>query len=435
MTTDQAELEEFNSGADWEMQKFSSLMESMRNGLYKKKEFYGEGNQIVKMGELFDSEFITNQEGMDRLELSEKEIDKHGLKKGDLLFARRSYVREGSGKCSIVDDLSEPLVPESSIIRARPDSSLVVPEFVYYFFKSDIGRNEIMKIVRQTSVSGIAQSDLKEVEVPVPPKQTQQVIVEYLSTIDKKIRVNEQINSLLEQIVKEIFQNWFVDFGRYSEFKEEDGEEIPTEFQVSKLTDITEIVLGGTPDSDEDSYWDGDIIWAKAKDVSNEQEAFISETEKNITEKGLEESSTEVAPKNSTIITARGTVGELAMPAFDMAINQSCYSLVAERKEDRYFVYFLMNAILNNLMSRTHGTVFDTITKRTLNEQSVILPPEKDRTEFHNQVEPLMEQIKENQRENRNLKDLRDTLLPKLMAGEVRVNDISLDDLEVSSEV
>jgi len=165
------------------------------------------------------------------------------------------------------------------------------------------------------------------------------------------------------------------------------------------------------------------------------QEAFISETEKNITEKGLEESSTEIAPKNSTIITARGTVGELAMPAFDMAINQSCYSLVAESEEDRYFIYFLMDAILNNLMSRTHGTVFDTITKRTLNEQDVVLPPMVDREEFHYQVQPLMEQIKENQRENRNLEKLRDTLLPKLMSSEIRVNDINLEDLEVSSEV
>lgn len=438
MTTDKAELEEFDERADppnWGEEKFVDLMESMRNGLYKKKDFYGEGNQIVKMGELFASEFITNQEGMDRLELTDKELKKHGLARGDLLFARRSYVREGSGKCSIVSDLEEPLVPESSIIRARPNENLVVPEFVYYYFKSEIGRNEILKIVRQTAVSGIAQSDLKEVNVPIPPKKSQEVIVEYLKSLDDKIRVNSRINQLLEEIAKELFRYRFVDFEPYQEFKETSNGEIPEGFDVSGLTDIAEIVLGGTPDSDEEAYWGGDIVWAKAKDVSNEPEAFISSTEKNITKKGLEESSTEIAPKHSTVITARGTVGELAMPSFDMAINQSCYSLVSLREEDRYFVYFLMDAILNNLMSRTHGTVFDTITKRTLNEQDVILPSESERDKFYVKVKPLMEKIQENQRENQTLERIRDTLLPKLMSGEVRVNDINVEDLEVITEV
>jgi len=350
---------------------------------------------------------------------------------GDIVLTREAPV----GRVGIVPEGKQVCLGQRTVL-IRPDTEILDNQFLRYLLLTDDVQNRFEALSSGSTVDHLNLSDLRSYELPdLPTIEDQKKIGRILSNFDEKIKTNQRINEKLEQIAKAIFEHWFVDFEPYESFKDSERGRIPEKFEVTGLTEIANVVLGGTPDSNEESYWDGEIVWAKAKDVSNEQEAFISETEKNITEKGLEESSTEIAPKNSTIITARGTVGELAMPAFDMAINQSCYSLVAEFEEDRYFIYFLMDAILNNLMSRTHGTVFDTITKRTLNEQDVVLPPEEDREKFYDQVRPLMEQIKENQRENKNLEKLRDALLPKLMSGEVRVNDISLDDLEVDSEV
>lgn len=350
---------------------------------------------------------------------------------GDIVLTREAPV----GRVGIVPEGREICLGQRTVL-IRPNPEILDNQFLRYLLLTDDVQNQFKALSSGSTVDHLNLSDLRSFELSdLPTLENQEKIGTILRYFDDKLSTNREINDLLEKIAQSFFEYWFVDFEPYDSFKNSERGQIPREFEVAGLTDIADVVLGGTPDSNEDSYWDGEIFWAKAKDVSNEREAFISETEKNITKKGLDESSTEIAPKHSTIITARGTVGELAMPAFDMAINQSCYSLVSEREEDRYFIYFLMDAILNNLMSRTHGTVFDTITKRTLNEQNIVLPPQSEREKFNSKIKPLMEQIQENQRENRNLETLRDTLLPKLMSGEVRVNDINLEDLEVSSEV
>lgn len=349
--------------------------------------------------------------------------------KGDVVITTEAPV----GEVGIIRT-DEKFLTAQRLITMRVGEGLD-PRYLKFCLQYERTQKQLESYSSGTTVSSFNQTDLRNTVIPIPPISEQIVIGRILDNFERKIILNQQINQNLEKLAQTIFQEWFVDFGPYDKFKDSERGPIPENFKVSSLTDIADVVLGGTPNSSEDSYWGGEIVWAKAKDVSNEEEAFISSTEKNITQQGLEESSTEIAPENSTIITARGTVGELAMPAFDMAINQSCYSLVSERDKDRYFVYFLMDAILNNLMSRTHGTVFDTITKSTLNEQDVVLPPESDREQFYTQVRPLMEQIKENQRENKNLEKLREAMLPELVSGEVRVDDIRLDDLDIGNEV
>jgi type I restriction enzyme S subunit len=337
------------------------------------------------------------------------------------------------GSLGLSAQLGEPMTFNQSCYGLEADNSKLLDDFLYYVWQYRF--NQIQSVSHGTVFDTITMDSFKDIDIPLPPLETQKRICNVLTAIDDKIEINNEINETIEDMAQAMFKSWFVDFRPFDDFKTSKVGEIPEGFTISNLTDVTDIVLGGTPDSDEDSYWDGDIVWAKTKDVSNEEEAFISSTEENITKEGLEESSTEIAPEDSTIITARGTVGELAMPTFDMAINQSCYSLVAERDTDHYFVYCLMNDILNNLTSRTHGTVFDTITKRTLNEQEIVLPPAEQRKKFDQRVDPLMEKIKKNQSETEYLKELRDALLPKLMSGEIRVNDIELDELEVDSEV
>lgn len=329
--------------------------------------------------------------------------------------------------------LGEPMTFNQTCYGLKADNSELLDEFLYYAWQYRF--NQIQSVSHGTVFDTITMDSFKDIDIPLPPLETQKRICNVLTAIDDKIEINNEINETIEDMAQAIFKSWFADFRLFDDFKTSKLGEIPEGFTISNLTDVTDIVLGGTPDSDEDSYWDGDIVWAKTKDVSNEEEAFISSTEENITKEGLEESSTEIAPEDSTIITARGTVGELAMPTFDMAINQSCYSLVAERDTDDYFIYCLMNDILNNLTSRTHGTVFDTITKRTLNEQEIVLPPAEQREKFDQRVDPLMEEIKKNQSETGYLEELRDTLLPKLMSGEIRVNDIELDESDDDSEV
>ena len=151
------------------------LSEPVRNGIYKKKEFHGQGAKIVNMGEIFAHPRLRAID-MRRVVINEKEKARATLQEGDLLFARRSLVAEGAGKCSIVMNVDEATTFESSIIRARIDAKKHEPLFFYYFFQSPLGRETMRTILRQVAVSGITGSDLVDLRVPTPRLHEQREI-------------------------------------------------------------------------------------------------------------------------------------------------------------------------------------------------------------------------------------------------------------------
>jgi type I restriction enzyme S subunit len=152
----------------WKVRAFSELLaEPVRNGVYRPKEFHGEGLPIVNMGELFAYDFISDQ-NTKLITLTGNELSRYTLEDGDILFARRSLVLEGSGKCTLVVRPSRRTTFESSIIRARPNKKLVLPRFLFHLFKSPLGRAIVASIASRTAVSGIRSSDLSQLALPVP---------------------------------------------------------------------------------------------------------------------------------------------------------------------------------------------------------------------------------------------------------------------------
>ena len=141
-----------------------------------------------------------------------------------------------------------------------------------------------------------------------------------------------------------------------------------------KLSEIMEIIGGGTPKTSNPNYWNGDIPWLSVKDFGNGYK-YVYKTEKNITELGLANSSTKLLQRGDIIISARGTVGEIAMIPYSMAFNQSCYGLRARKQivEDN-FLYYLIKNCVRIFKKNTHGSVFDTITKDTFESIQVDIP-------------------------------------------------------------
>ena len=188
------------------------LVEPVRNGVYKKKEFHGTGVKIVNMGELFANPRLRDVE-MRKVQLSDSEQQRFDVQVGDLLFARRSLVAEGAGKCCVVLEVNDPTGFESSIIRGRPDQTKADSLFLYYYFNSPEGLHALDTIRRQVAVAGITGSDLAQLEIPLPPLPEQRRIAHILGTLDDKIELNRRMNQTLEQMARAIFQDWFVDFG------------------------------------------------------------------------------------------------------------------------------------------------------------------------------------------------------------------------------
>jgi type I restriction enzyme, S subunit len=167
----------------WSIHRFADLLDGgTRNGVYKSKEFHGRGVKIVNMGELFAHPRLADVP-MKRVELTADELKKSALCVGDLLFARRSLIAEGAGKCSVVCAVNEPTTFESSIIRARPNATKADSLFLYYLFSSPYGAHVLDTIRRQVAVAGITGTDLIELPIPVPPLAEQKAIAAVLGAL------------------------------------------------------------------------------------------------------------------------------------------------------------------------------------------------------------------------------------------------------------
>lgn len=232
----------------WNIKRFSELLlEPVRNGIYKKKEFHGKGEKIINMGELFSYDFISNQE-MKRVELNSKELKSSLVKGGDLLFARRSLVFEGSGKCSLVTNPSENTTFESSIIRARLNPKEADPKYYYYLFRSPLGRGLMASIATRTAVSGIRGSDLMQLMLLQPPISTQRKIASILSAYDDLIENNTRRIKILEEMAQALYREWFVHFRFPGHEKvpmvDSPLGKIPEGWEVKRLGEVIELAYG-----------------------------------------------------------------------------------------------------------------------------------------------------------------------------------------------
>lgn len=178
--------------------------------------------------------------------------------------------------------------------------------------------------------------------------------------------------------------------------------DIQNKWQKFKLGDVCDIINGGTPKTTVKEYWGGNIPWLSVKDFNNDLR-YVYKTEKNITSLGVKKSSTNILKENDIIISARGTVGELAIIPFDMAFNQSCYGLRAKHNLYHGFLYYFLKKNINLLKNNTHGSVFDTITRDTLNDVLITLPPLEVQKKIAGVLGALDDKIELNNKINQNL--------------------------------
>lgn len=181
------------------------------------------------------------------------------------------------------------------------------------------------------------------------------------------------------------------------------------------FTSIISIASGGTPKTSESSFWKGNIPFFTPKDVGF---PFALNTEKYITNVGLNNCNSRLYPTNTTFITARGTVGKLSLAAIPMAMNQSCFALVSERMSPILIYMYAIRAV-DSLKKKSNGAVFDAITIKDFETERVNKLSNNEIKSLSSTIEPIYNQIRLNTIENHRLSDLRDSLLPRLMSGEL----------------
>jgi len=334
-----------------------------------------------------------------------------------------------------------PLTTNQACCNLVIDASQADYRFVYYYL---MGQYKALVDLK----NGGAQQNLngqliKAFPIAMPSFAEQVEISTLMESLDDRIALLRDTNATLEAIAQALFKSWFVDFdpvrakleGRAPKGMDEataalfpDGFEesalglVPKGWQTCAFTEAVNVIGGGTPKTSIPEYWGGEIPWFSVVDAPSGTDTFVVDTDKHITEIGLKNCSTKLLPVGTTIISARGTVGRLALVGRDMAMNQSCYGLRG-KADDAYFTYFTTCRLVNALKQRSHGSVFDTITRETLASVSVVYPSKREIQTFESTISPVMERIKENLMQAKTLATLRGTLLPRLISGQLRLLD------------
>jgi type I restriction enzyme S subunit len=208
-------------------------------------------------------------------------------------------------------------------------------------------------------------------------------------------------------------------------FEDSELGEIPRGWMIGSILNLARLISGGTPRTDRAEYWNGPVSWASAKDVSQSSESFLIATERSITQLGVDKSATEIVPELCSVVVARGaTTGRMVLLGCPMAMNQTCYAM-ATSTDTPFALYCHLKEAMDALVHGAHGSVFDTITTSNIQSSRIVLPPASILKAFERRVAPLFLRVLNNVNESRVLTSLRDTLLPKLISGELRIDDAS----------
>ena len=275
--------------------------------------------------------------------------------------------------------------------------------FLYYLLKNCI--SQLKRMTHGSVFDTITRDTFANIEVDIPDAETQKRISSVLADIDNKIEVNDAINDNLQQQATALFSSLY----------DRSNTEV-------RFTDLIQILGGGTPKTGENTYWNGNIAFFTPKDVGT---PYTLITEKTISKEGLSHCNSRLYPVNTVFVTARGTVGKVGMSGVPMAMNQSCYALVG-KETHQLLVYFYTLKAVDRLKHKASGAVFDAITTRDFESEQIMKLSDDDATAFLRVAEPMFQEVLNNNIENLRLSTLRDSLLPKLMSGEIDVSAVQL---------
>jgi type I restriction enzyme S subunit len=414
---------------------FGELFEEpTRNGLTRPKAVRGVGTKMVNMGELFAFPRI-HDAPMDRVPLSDSEEERCLLNNGDLLFARQSLVLEGAGKCSIFLRDNEPVTFESHVTRVRLDSQKASPLFYFYYFQSPHGRAAIRSIVEQgAGASGIRGSDLGRLAVLMLPIETQRTAAEILGTLDDKIELNRKTNETLEAMARALFQSWFVDFDPVRAKAEGRDPGLPTDIAALFPDSFEPSELGPIPKGwrvmglDEIARFLNGLALQKYPPIDDRSVPVIKIAQLRAGNTiGANRASADLEPEylvqdGDILFSWSGSLECVFWAGGLGALNQHIFK-VTSAKYPRWLCYLAVHQHLDEFRHIAAGkaTTMGHIQRRHLSDAKIAVPPIRLLEAMNAVIEPTVESTWRRNVESRNLAALRDTLLPKLISGELRV--------------
>ena len=385
---------------NWQTDTLANICDSIDYGLTESAKTLPAGPKFLRITDIVNGHI--DWATVPYCEVAEEEIEKYKIHHGDIVIARTG----ATTGYSIYVKNPPNAVFASYLVRYKVKKEFD-GQFVSYFLKSPDYWEYIRGVLGDKSAQPNASaSTIAQVKVNYPSLPEQRAIAEILGVLDDKVELNRRMNRTLESMARAVFRELM---------KEERGKE-------TTIGEVVTIVGGSTPSTANSAFWeDGDIHWATPKDLAPLQSPVLLETNSRITELGLQQISSGLLPAGTVLLSSRAPIGYLAITQIPIAINQGFIAIKCTDEVPNYFILNWLKDNMEEIIGRANGTTFLEISKSNFRPMKINVPSPEKMNMFVETVQPLYQKIVANLKESRTLASLRDSLLPKMMRGEVRV--------------
>lgn len=426
-------------GSEWNETTLSDVSRDVSYGYTESATSEMVGPKFLRITDIQGG--VVNWESVPYCPISEDNHDKYKLANGDIVVARtgnstgENYLFRGGADA----------VFASYLIRFRLDTTRVDPRFIWYNLRAPRWWEFINSSKTGSAQAGANAKVLGRFPLRLPAFREQQAIAHILGTLDDKIELNRRMNETLEAMAREIFKSWFVDFdpvrakaeGQQSPglaphiadlfpdaFEKSELGEIPRGWDVRPIGDVVKVLGGGTPSTKEPTYWEGGVHpFCTPKDMSSLPSPVLLGTERHLTDDGLAKVSSGQLPKGTVLLSSRAPIGYLAVAETPVSVNQGIIAMVCDGELPNLYVMQWAYANMERIIANANGSTFLEISKRNFRPIEALVPPELVLEQFMRLAGPLHQRLVSNLRQVLYLAAIRDTLLPRLISGELRVPD------------
>lgn len=347
--------------------------------------------------------------------LSRKDLSKQIVNYGDILISLtggdESNLETATGRVGKYC-IKTPALLNQRVAKVIPSESIQA-DYLFYFLSQPVLTRHLASTANGSVQRNLTNGHILNLEVLLPSIDEQRSITEILASLDDKIELLRKQNETLERIAQTIFNEWFV--------KPTMDVALPHDWEMGTLDDILDVKGGTTPSTKNPEYWDGDIHWTTPKDLSDRPDAFLLDTNSRITDMGLARISSGLLPVGTLLLSSRAPIGYIAISAIPVAINQGYIAINARSPWDNLFTFLWLKANMPLILAAANGSTFMEISKSSFRRIETALPPAKLLESFSKISSPIFDKILLNIRSIKTLSSTRDSLLPRLMSGEIKV--------------
>jgi len=366
----------------------------------------------------------------------DKQIEKFQLRKGQVAITKDSETRDDIGIATYIADDFDDVVLGYHCALITPNENIVDGSYLNAFIHSSYIQKYFENNATGSGMRYTLSTDtMNNLPILLPSLEKQREIGMLFSNLDRKIEQNKLINHNLEALAKQLYDYWFVQF----DFPDENGKpykssggkmawneklkrDIPSSWAVKTIDDVVEVYNGATPSTADEENYGGDVVWITPKDLSNQQQKFIYQGERNISNKGYESCSTHLLPSNTVLMSSRAPIGLLAIAKTELCTNQGFKSFIPKNDNEATYLYYYIQAHIKQIEQLGTGTTFKEVSREDVLKFPILKPNDELLDTWEERISAINDKQLEIQKENENLTKQRDELLPLLMNNQVSLN-------------